>query len=148
MEFTPTPFRQTLHGCFTLPTTCVIPVPKDSHITLVLSSFIFSFISSPLPLYMGTSSLICQLSGIASSFAILLQILVSQSTACSPAAHEHGLSSTWSKISTLSSSQTKCGQRGMVLMGGQVDELHMVEQHQLSSNNSKVEMAWWSGPVS
>ena len=40
MEFTPTPFRQTLHGCFTLPTTCVVPVPKDSHITLVLSSFI------------------------------------------------------------------------------------------------------------
>ena len=41
MEFTPIPFRQTLHGCFTLPTTCVVPVPKDSHITLVLSSFIF-----------------------------------------------------------------------------------------------------------
>ena len=41
MEFTPTPFTQTLHGCFTLPTTCVVPVPKDSHITLVLSSFIF-----------------------------------------------------------------------------------------------------------
>ena len=28
--------------------------------------------TSPLPLYMGTSSLICQLSGIASSFTILL----------------------------------------------------------------------------
>ena len=41
MEFTPTPFRQILHGCFTLPTTCVVPVPKDSHITLVFSSFIF-----------------------------------------------------------------------------------------------------------
>ena len=27
MEFTPTPFRQTLHGCFTLPITCVIPIP-------------------------------------------------------------------------------------------------------------------------
>ena len=34
---------------------------------------------------MGTHSLICQLSGIASSFTILLQILVSQCTACSPA---------------------------------------------------------------
>ena len=42
--------------------------------------------TSPLPLYMATSSLICQLSGITSSFTILLQILVSQSTACSPAA--------------------------------------------------------------
>ena len=41
MEFTPTPFRQTLHGCFTLPTTYVVSVPKDSHITLVFSSFIF-----------------------------------------------------------------------------------------------------------
>ena len=40
MEFTPTPFRQTLHGCFTLPITCVVSVPKDSHITLVFSSFI------------------------------------------------------------------------------------------------------------
>ena len=40
MEFTPTSFRQTLHGCFTLPITCVISVPKDSHITLVFSSFI------------------------------------------------------------------------------------------------------------
>ena len=42
--------------------------------------------TSPLPSYMGTNSLICQLSGIASSFTILLQILVSQSTAYSPAA--------------------------------------------------------------
>ena len=42
--------------------------------------------TSPLPLYMDTSSLICQVSGITSSFTILLQILVSQSTACSPAA--------------------------------------------------------------
>ena len=57
----------------------------------------------------------------------------------------HGLSGTWSKISTLSSSQTKYGQHWMVLMSGHVDGLHMVEQHQLSSNDSKVEMAWWSG---
>ena len=40
MEFTLIPFRQTLHGYFTLPTTCVVPIPKDSHITLVFSSFI------------------------------------------------------------------------------------------------------------
>jgi hypothetical protein len=29
----------------------------------------------------------------------------------------------------------------MVLMGGHVDGLHMVEQHQLGSNDSKVEVA-------
>ena len=41
MEFTPTPFRQTLYGCFTLPTTCVVPVPKD-HTSLWFSLHLFS----------------------------------------------------------------------------------------------------------
>ena len=40
MEFTSTPFGQTTAWVLHLPTTCVVSVPKDSHITLVLSSFI------------------------------------------------------------------------------------------------------------
>ena len=42
----------------------------------------------------------------------------------------------------------ECGQHWMALMDGHVDGLHMIEQHQLSSNDSKVEMVWWSGLAS
>ena len=51
IEFTPTSFRQTLYGCFILPITCIVPVPKDSHITLVLSSFYFGafFLKALIP---------------------------------------------------------------------------------------------------
>ena len=66
MEFTPTPFRQTLHGYFTLPITCVMSVPKVSHITLVLSSFIlrplslrhsFHFLNSSFHFFNSSSHL-------------------------------------------------------------------------------------------
>ena len=78
---------QTISACFIASLQQCHQLPACSSHTHYFSFHLNSLLStSPLPLYMGTSSLICQLSGIASSFTILLQILVSQSTACSPAA--------------------------------------------------------------